>query len=131
VKRLSRAKEGFGIDRHLYALYNLAKQQLQQISGYKLPEIFTDPAYSILRHDFLSTSNCGGYALSLFGFGAVVQDGFGIGYIIKDSCMHFNVTSFDSTKTSKFMYLLEQSLLEMGQLLANKIPVRAIRRAKI
>jgi len=45
--------------------------------------------------------------------------------------MHFNVSSFDNIMTPKFIYLLEQSLLEIGQLLANKIPVRAIRRAKL
>lgn len=51
----------------------------------KLPALFLDPGYSTLGHSTLSTSNCGNPSLRLFGFGAVVDDGFGIGYIIKAS----------------------------------------------
>ena len=50
-----------------------------------IPSIFTDPGYATLGHSTLSTSNCGNPCLRLFGFGAVVPDGFGIGYIIKVS----------------------------------------------
>lgn len=41
-----------------------------------------DPSYSKLFSSVLSTSNCGSRALDLFGFGPVVDDGFGIGYMI-------------------------------------------------
>jgi hypothetical protein len=40
-------------------------------------------SWARLRHDVLSTSNCGGYSLSSFGFGPVVPEGLGVGYIIK------------------------------------------------
>lgn len=59
----------------------------------KLPALFHDPGYSTLGHSTLSTSNCGNPALRLFGFGAVVDDGFGIGYIIKVSS--FSRATFD------------------------------------
>ena len=49
-----------------------------------LPQIFTDPGWSLLSTSVLSTSNCGNPALRLFGFGPVAADGYGIGYIIKD-----------------------------------------------
>jgi carnitine O-acetyltransferase len=48
-----------------------------------LPALFRDPGYSTINHSVLSTSNCGNPCLRMFGFGAVVPDGFGIGYIIK------------------------------------------------
>lgn len=48
-----------------------------------IPALFHDQGYATLGHSTLSTSNCGNPALRLFGFGAVVPDGFGIGYIIK------------------------------------------------
>lgn len=38
-----------------------------------------------MTHNILSTSNCGNPSLRLFGFGPVVPDGFGIGYLIKVS----------------------------------------------
>jgi carnitine O-acetyltransferase len=41
-----------------------------------------DPSYSKLFASVLSTSNCGTRALDLFGFGPVVDDGFGLGYMI-------------------------------------------------
>lgn len=50
----------------------------------KIPSIFTDPGYSHLSTSILSTSNCGNPALRLFGFGPVVAEGYGIGYIIKE-----------------------------------------------
>eukprot|EP01130_Rhizamoeba_saxonica_P014700 TRINITY_DN643_c0_g1_i4.p1 TRINITY_DN643_c0_g1~~TRINITY_DN643_c0_g1_i4.p1 ORF type:complete len:713 (+),score=145.76 TRINITY_DN643_c0_g1_i4:39-2141(+) len=130
IKRLKRAKQGMGIDRHLFGLYSLSLHQQQKFGGYQIPEIFLDPAYAKMKHDILSTSNCGGYALSLFGFGPVVPNGFGIGYIIKDSCMHFNVTSFNRVQTARLVNLLELSLLEIAQLLVNGTPIR-LRRAKL
>jgi hypothetical protein len=49
----------------------------------EIPALFYDPGYAQLGHSTLSTSNCGNPSLRLFGFSAVVPDGFGIGYIIK------------------------------------------------
>lgn len=59
-----------------------------------MPAIFRDSGYATLNHSVLSTSNCGNPCLRMFGFGAVVPDGFGIGYIIKVSgsidCISFS-----------------------------------------
>jgi len=82
-------------------------------------------AYARLRYDVISTSNCGGYALASFGFGPSVPDGFGIGYILKDKCMHFHITNYDKERTKKFGILLERSLMEMGELIKNGTPIRA------
>lgn len=44
------------------------------------PALFRTKAYAeILTQSVLSTSNCGSTALSLFGFGPVVSNGYGIG----------------------------------------------------
>lgn len=51
----------------------------------RIPDLFKDPGYAQLGHSTLSTSNCGNVSLRLFGFGPVVGDGLGIGYIIKVS----------------------------------------------
>src|SRR6185436_19987611 len=50
----------------------------------KIPSIYKDSGWQTLNHTVISTSNCGNPALRLFGFGPVVADGFGIGYIIKE-----------------------------------------------
>lgn len=103
--------KGLGQDRILYAMYCLAQQarekrqralsngdasssssetessdEADEVSvkiAERIPELFKDPGYAQLGHSTLSTSNCGNVSLRLFGFGPVVGDGLGIGYIIK------------------------------------------------
>ena len=49
----------------------------------RILEQLRDPGYAQLGHSTISTSNCGDPSLAYFGFGPVVSDGLGIGYIIK------------------------------------------------
>lgn len=65
-----------------------------------MPAIFRDSGYSTINHSVLSTSNCGNPCLRMFGFGAVVPDGFGIGYIIKVSLMFLPIRPFVTTASS-------------------------------
>lgn len=119
--------KGLGQDRLLYALAALAKDpslgaldpnDMTPINGNEkvtndsnsssddesslaaMPAIFKDSGYSTINHSVLSTSNCGNPCLRMFGFGAVVPDGFGIGYIIKvgysDLCLDFIHTQKNS-----------------------------------
>jgi hypothetical protein len=109
--------QGLGQDRVLYAMYCLAQQrkrertlsagsvvsaggggggedsddseQLAAKLEARIPEVFKDPGYARLGHSTLSTSNCGNPCLRLFGFGSVVTDGFGLGYIISSSFFPF------------------------------------------
>ena len=77
--------KGLGQDRHLYALQCIwQKDQLGKVNEDKIPSIYKDSGWQTLNHTVISTSNCGNPALRLFGFGPVVADGFGIGYIIKE-----------------------------------------------
>ncbi|CAN0185835.1 unnamed protein product, partial [Hapterophycus canaliculatus] len=57
--------------------------QTQDTTANSIPALFEDEAWRVLNHVILSTSNCGNPSLRLFGFGPVVRDGFGVGYIIK------------------------------------------------
>lgn len=81
--------KGQGQDRHLYALECLFERLHK---GENKPLLFTDPGWRLLNHTVLSTSNCGNPALRLFGFGPVVSDGFGIGYIIKEDGISVSIT---------------------------------------
>jgi carnitine O-acetyltransferase len=79
-----------------------------------------------LRYDTLSTSNCGGYSLSSFGFGPVVPDGWGIGYIIKDKCMHFHITNYNEEMCKLFVKQVEKALLDVAKLVTNGEPIRLV-----
>jgi len=84
-----------------------------------IPKLFKDSGYSTLGHTTISTSNCGNPSLRLFGFGPVVQDGFGIGYIIKDeslsvcaSSKHLQTRRFLDTLSNYFKEI-EKMILEL------------------
>lgn len=100
--------KGLGHDRHLYAMECLWERTHH---GEKKPLIFTDGGWKTMNHTVISTSNCGNPALRLFGFGPVVSDGFGIGYIIKEdgiavSFIYLDTPSFTSTHLNCFLSLL-------------------------
>ncbi|GAA5828545.1 hypothetical protein JCM11251_000843 [Rhodosporidiobolus azoricus] len=134
--------QGLGQDRLLYAMYCLAQQEQKkreramsnstvgtnggeddsddsEIAPHvfaRIPELFKDPGYSTLGHSTLSTSNCGNPALRLFGFGPVVSDGFGIGYIIKDDSIAFCASS-KHRQTSRFLDALRAYFIEIYRML--------------
>jgi carnitine O-palmitoyltransferase 2 len=83
------ALTGKGIDRHLFALKQLAARQPGP-----LPAFFSLPAYSRMVHNTLSTSTLSSPALDGGGFGPVVADGYGVGYGIQDEGSGFSVTSY-------------------------------------
>lgn len=108
VKECSR---GEGVDRHLFALKCIAEK-----NGLQVPSFFNSEPWRTLNHSVLSTSNCGNSSLALFGFGPVVPDGLGIGYIIKDSCVHYSISS-KHRQTTRYALTLEAILREMAKLL--------------
>lgn len=108
VKECARGK---GVDRHLFALKCIAEK-----NGLPVPDFFNSEAWKMLNHTILSTSNCGNPSLALFGFGPVVPDGLGIGYIIKDACLHYAICS-KHRQTTRYAMTLEAVLKEMAKLL--------------
>lgn len=83
VALVKKCSSGQGADRHLYSLQCIATMDSEQ----NLPEFFRNVGWEAYNNTILSTSNCGNPSLRLFGFGPVVGNGFGIGYIIKDEAI--------------------------------------------
>jgi len=105
------AATGKGLERHLFALMKIAEK-----NGLAIPDFFSSKAYKKLNHTILSTSNCGNPSLRLFGFGPVVQDGFGIGYIIRDNALQYSISS-KHRQTERYAHTLKQTLIDMGSIL--------------
>lgn len=82
----------------------------------KMPAIFGDSGWDKINHTILSTSNCGNPSLRQFGFGPTSEDGFGIGYIIKEDSIAICVGS-KHRQTKRFIDALESYLLEIRKLL--------------
>ena len=107
------AAAGQGVDRLLFALQCIA---LRTNEDGALPPFFSSDAWKTLNHTVLSTSNCGNPALRLFGFGPVVPNGFGIGYIIKDDAISYSVCS-KRRQTLRYVQSLERCLNEIQSML--------------
>ena len=101
------AKNGQACDRHLFGLYNIAKQEKEKHPDFHIPPIFTSPNYASYMSNIISTSNCSAEALELFGFGPVHQDGIGVGYIIRNDATILNLSSFN-----KDIYDIKVKLIE-------------------
>ena len=103
------AKSGFGVDRHLFGLYSLAKQEKEDNADFKIPSIFTSPYYSRYGSNIISTSNCGSEDIGLFGFGPVHPDGVGIGYLILDDSTRLTVSTTNG-KGASFAKTLSEAI---------------------
>jgi carnitine O-acetyltransferase len=71
------AGQGMGVDRHLLGL----KLMVDASKGEEVPAIFNDKAYSESSHWRMSTSSLASEHFSCWGFGEVVADGYGCGYM--------------------------------------------------
>ena len=79
VKYISDASDGKGVDRHLFGL----RKCLQD--GEQLPELYQDPAYAYSGKWFLSTSQLSSEYFNGYGWSQVVDEGFGIAYMINEN----------------------------------------------
>ena len=75
----------------------------------EVPAIFADEGWDKLNTTIISTSNCGNPSLKIFGFGPVSENGFGLGYIIKDNRISICASS-KHRQTARFTSSLETTL---------------------
>ncbi|KAH8804728.1 acyltransferase ChoActase/COT/CPT [Xylogone sp. PMI_703] len=87
VEYISAASDGKGVDRHLFGLKKLIQP------GEEVPALFQDPTYAYSCHWFLSTSQLSSEYFNGYGWSQVVDDGFGIAYMINENSINFNVVS--------------------------------------
>lgn len=87
VKYIADASDGNGVDRHLFGL----KMCLQQ--GESTPQIFTDPAFGYSSTWFISSSQLSSEYFNGYGWSQVVDEGWGIAYMINENSIQFNVVS--------------------------------------
>ena len=111
-KNSTNAAMGQGMDRHLFALRRIAMEKKDE----PLPAIFTDPSYSRMNHNILSTSTLVSPFLDGGGFGPVVADGYGIGYGTTDEGIAFSCTTYRKDMP-QFLEALQDSLHEIKKTL--------------
>ncbi|KAI9865792.1 MAG: Carnitine O-acetyltransferase mitochondrial [Vezdaea acicularis] len=99
VKYISDASDGKGVDRHLFGLKKLLSP------GEELPSLYKDPAYAYTSSWYLSTSQLSSEYFNGYGWSQVIDEGFGIAYMINENSIQFNVVSkgLGSERMSHFL----------------------------
>lgn len=112
VELLREAVNGQGVDRHLLGL-KLAAQD----GGCSIPDLLTDTVFAKSSTWKLSTSNITSPYFEA-GWGAVVDDGIGVCYGTKDSCITFKVSAKAKAPMGpvEFCQCLRAALLRMQQI---------------
>ncbi|KAG8526485.1 uncharacterized protein KY384_008685 [Bacidia gigantensis] len=87
VRYIMDASDGKGVDRHLFGLKKCLKE------GEELPDIYKDRAYGYSGTWYLSTSQLSSEYFNGYGWSQVVDEGFGIAYMINENSIQFNIVS--------------------------------------
>jgi len=112
------ASIGRGVDRHFSGLKMVRKE------GEKYG-IFEDPSFSRANHWQLSTSMLSSELFEAWGFGEVVPDGFGVGYMVNNNQINFVITSL-RLGSDKLASLIQQSIHDLATVCVavNKLPAK-------
>uniref|UniRef100_A0A0M3IGR6 Carn_acyltransf domain-containing protein n=1 Tax=Ascaris lumbricoides TaxID=6252 RepID=A0A0M3IGR6_ASCLU len=95
-----------GFDRHLMGLRVTAERL-----GRKPPALFSHPDFKYLSEFVISTSTLTTDTICFGGFGPVVRDGFGIGYVVSSSKLGAVISSYrDKRNAESFANSLLESL---------------------
>lgn len=121
VKYLSSAADGKGVDRHLFGLKNMLQP------GEKVPEIFQDPVYSYSSSWFLSTSQIPSENFQSWGFSQVIDEGFGLAYLINKDWIHIHISckKGNGLKSDHLKWYLTEAANEMKEILSTGLLVKA------
>jgi len=116
------ATEGEGVDRHLLGLRLIGEE-----AGLPSAPLLDDPMVQYSSKWRISTSHCGSDSTGSFGFGPVVDDGIGVGYMVRSGSMCFNVTGWRGredppTDPHAFAGALESSLRRLREVLDTTAP---------
>jgi carnitine O-acetyltransferase len=114
VEYITSASDGKGVDRHLFGL----KQLLEP--GQELPEVFKDPTYGYSSSWFLSTSQLNSEYFNGYGWAQVINQGFGIAYMVNSNSLQFNVAS-KNLGADKMAFFLAEAAADMRNLLQTEL----------
>ncbi|KAJ5671009.1 Carnitine O-acetyltransferase [Penicillium longicatenatum] len=104
------ASDGRGVDRHLFGL----KKLLQP--GEKLPALYEDPAYSYSGSWYISSSQLSSEYFNGYGWSQVIDDGFGIAYMINENSLNFNIVC-KRLGAHRMSYFLNEAASELRDVL--------------
>lgn len=118
VKYISDASNGKGVDRHLFGL----KKLLQP--GEKVPALYEDPAYGFSSSWYLSTSQLSSEFFNGYGWSQVIDQGFGLAYMINSNSIQVNIVS-KKLGSERMKHWLTEAALDMAEVFQSEAPAKA------
>lgn len=103
IKYITDATDGKGVDRHLLGLKKCLRE------GEELPEIYKDRAYGYSGTWFLSTSQLSSEYFNGYGWSQVIDEGFGIAYMINENRYVFSNFVFLVDSISELTVILQKA----------------------
>ncbi|EHL02755.1 putative Carnitine O-acetyltransferase, mitochondrial [Glarea lozoyensis 74030] len=111
VEYITAASDGKGVDRHLFGLKKLLGPNDE------MPAIYKDPAFAYSSKWFISSSQLSSEYFNGYGWSQVVDDGWGIAYMINENSIQFNVCS-KGLGSDRMSFYLNEAAGDMRDLLA-------------
>lgn len=126
--RIRACQKGMGVERHLFGLEQMYHRFGRELGMHTLPEIFQDPGYLTLCHDFISTSGTIYQNAKARMFAPVVRVGHGLAYFILDHTISLNLSSYieNELKGKQLMKHLIQALQELRLIAESEVFVEDI-----
>lgn len=121
VKYTQQASDGYGVDRHLFGLKKCLKE------GEKVPDLYQDPAYTYSSSWYISSSQLSSEYFNGYGWSQVIDQGWGIAYMINENSIQFNIVSKHLGSERMSHYLNEAA----GDIRDMLLPSFEVSRAKI
>ncbi|OJJ80544.1 carnitine O-acetyltransferase CAT2 [Aspergillus glaucus CBS 516.65] len=112
------AGDGRGVDRHLFGLKKLLKD------GEQLPDLYQDPAYGYSGSWYLSTSQLSSEFFNGYGWSQVIDDGFGIAYMVNENSLNFNIIC-KRIGANRMSYYLSEAANDLRDLLMPDLAAQA------
>jgi carnitine O-acetyltransferase len=114
VEYITSAGEGKGVDRHLFGL----KQLLEP--GQEVPAVYKDPTYGYSSSWFLSTSQLNSEHFNGYGWSQVIDQGFGIAYMVNQNTLQFNIVS-KKLGADKMQFYLTEAANEIRHMMETEL----------
>lgn len=114
VKYITDASAGKGVDRHLFGL----KKELDP--SQEVPAIFKDPMFSYSGSWYLSTSQLSSEFFNGYGWSQVIDQGYGMAYMINENSIQVNVVS-KKLGVDRMRFFLEEAAEDMAEVFSSEL----------
>lgn len=121
VTYLVEAADGRGVDRHLFGLSQMLK------ADEDVPAIFKDPVFKYSSTWYISTSQVPSEYFQSWGWSQVIDEGFGLAYLVNKDWLHVHISSKKSygLQSKHLHYYLTEAANEMKQVLSTQLAAKA------